>query len=86
MFTSSESKETINIDAVTEASKMHYTVSPEILYEGVSKSIRTGRLERELQMVQLSASRCSCIDIMWVGILSVATITLLLLLKECLLL
>jgi hypothetical protein len=32
-------------------------------YEGVSKSFRTGRLERELQMVQLSATRCSCIAI-----------------------
>jgi hypothetical protein len=32
-------------------------------YEGVSKSFRTGRLERELQMVQLSAIRCSCIAI-----------------------
>jgi hypothetical protein len=30
------------------------------VYEGVSKSFRTGRLERELQMVQLSAIRCSC--------------------------
>jgi hypothetical protein len=33
------------------------------VYEGVSKSFRTGRLERELQMVQLSATRCSCIAI-----------------------
>jgi hypothetical protein len=31
------------------------------MYEGVSKSFRSGRLERELQMVQLSATRCSCI-------------------------
>jgi hypothetical protein len=31
------------------------------IYEDVSKSFRTGRLERELQMVQLSATRCSCI-------------------------
>jgi hypothetical protein len=31
---------------------------------GVSKSFRTGRLERELQMVQLSATRCSCITFM----------------------
>jgi hypothetical protein len=30
------------------------------IYEGVSKSFRAGRLERELQMVQLSATRCSC--------------------------
>jgi hypothetical protein len=33
-------------------------------HEGVSKSFRTGRLERELQMVQLSATRCSCIAIL----------------------
>jgi hypothetical protein len=36
------------------------------IYEGVSKSFRTGRLERELQMVQLSAIKCSCIAILWV--------------------
>jgi hypothetical protein len=29
-----------------------------MVYVGVSKSYRTGRLERELQMVQLSATRC----------------------------
>jgi hypothetical protein len=29
------------------------------VYDGTSKSFRTGRLERELQMVQLSAPRCS---------------------------
>jgi hypothetical protein len=34
------------------------------LYEGVSKSIRTGLLEQELQMVQLSATRCTCIAIL----------------------
>jgi hypothetical protein len=33
-------------------------------YEGVSKSFRTGRLERELQMIQFSATRCSCIAIL----------------------
>jgi len=37
-------------------------------YEGVSKSFRTGRPERELQMVQLSATRCSCIAILWVSL------------------
>jgi len=39
---------------------------PEIrnLYEDVSKSSRTGRLERELQMVQLSATKCSYIAIL----------------------
>jgi hypothetical protein len=29
-------------------------------YEGVSKSFRTGRLERELQMVKLSATGYTC--------------------------
>jgi hypothetical protein len=32
-------------------------------YDGVSKSFRTDRLERELQMVELSATRCSCISL-----------------------
>jgi hypothetical protein len=42
----------------------------------VSKSFRTGRLERELQMVQLSATNCSCNAILWVSLMSFATITL----------
>jgi hypothetical protein len=46
------------------------------LYEGVSKSFRSGSLERELQMVQLSATRCSCIAILWVSLLSFAVIIL----------
>jgi hypothetical protein len=33
-------------------------------YEDVTKSFRTGRLERELQMVELSATRRSCIAIL----------------------
>jgi hypothetical protein len=45
-------------------------------YEGVSKSFRTGRLQRELQMVQLSATRCSCIAVLLVNLVSFATITL----------
>jgi hypothetical protein len=45
-------------------------------YEDVSKSFRTGRLERELQMVQLSATRCSCIHILWLSLVSFAAITL----------
>jgi hypothetical protein len=45
-------------------------------YESVSKSFQTGRLERQLQMVQLSASRCSFIAILWVSIMSFAAITL----------
>jgi hypothetical protein len=35
-----------------------------LVYKGVSKSFQTGRLVRELQMVQLSATRCSCITIL----------------------
>jgi hypothetical protein len=46
------------------------------VYEGVSKSFRNGRLERELQMVQLSATRCSCIAILWVSLVSFVAITL----------
>jgi len=34
------------------------------IYEGVSKSFGTDRLEREMQMVQLSATRCSSIPIL----------------------
>jgi hypothetical protein len=45
-------------------------------YEGVSKSSRTGRLERELQMVHLSVTRCSCIAILWFSLVSFAAITL----------
>jgi hypothetical protein len=48
----------------------------EMIYEGVSKSFWTGCLEWELQMVQLSATRCSCIPILWVSLVSFATITL----------
>jgi hypothetical protein len=44
--------------------------------EGVSKSFRTGRLARELQMVKLSATRCSCITILWVSLVSFVAITL----------
>jgi hypothetical protein len=47
-----------------------------LTYEGVSKTFRTGRLERELQMVQLSATRCSCNAILWVSLVSFAAITL----------
>jgi hypothetical protein len=45
-------------------------------HAGVSKSFRTGRLERELQMVQLYATRCSCIAILWVSLVSFAAIKL----------
>jgi hypothetical protein len=46
------------------------------LYEGISKSFRTGRLERNLQMAQLSVTRCSCIAILWVSLVSFVAITL----------
>jgi hypothetical protein len=45
-------------------------------YERVSKSFRTGCLKRELQMVQLSATRCSCIAILWVSLTCFAAMTL----------
>jgi hypothetical protein len=38
-----------------------------ITYKDVTKSFRTGLLERELQMVQLSKTRYSCITILWVS-------------------
>jgi hypothetical protein len=47
-----------------------------VIYEDVSKSFRTDRLEWELQMVQLSATRCSCIAILWVSLVSFAAVTL----------
>jgi len=34
------------------------------VYDSISKRFRTGRLERELQMVQLFATRCSCFAIL----------------------
>jgi hypothetical protein len=46
------------------------------LYKSVSKSLWTGCWDWELQMVQLSATRCSCIAIFWVVLMSFATITL----------
>jgi hypothetical protein len=53
---------------------------------GVPKSFRNGGLERELEMVQISAMRCSCIVILWVSLVGFAAITFVLLLNECLLL
>jgi hypothetical protein len=46
------------------------------LYECVSKSFRTGSPERELQMVQLFATKCSCIAILLVSLVSFAAIIL----------
>jgi hypothetical protein len=42
-------------------------------YEGLSKRFRPGRLERELKIVQLSATRCCCIAIFWGSLVSFAT-------------
>jgi uncharacterized membrane protein len=41
----------------------------------MSKSFRTGLLEREMQIIQLSATRCSCIAISCVVLVSFAAIT-----------
>jgi len=46
------------------------------IYECLSKSFRTGRLERELRMVELPATRCSYFSILWVSLVSFATTTL----------
>jgi hypothetical protein len=63
-----------------------YKRQNQFTYESVSKSFRSGHLERELQVTQLSATRCSCIAILWVSLMSFAAITFVLLLNECLLL
>jgi hypothetical protein len=57
-------------------SRKHWDNFHKWTYECVSKSFRTGRPERELQMVELSATRCNCIAILWVSLVSFATITL----------
>jgi hypothetical protein len=41
-----------------------------------SKSFRTGRLEREIQMAQLSTTRCTCFAILWVSLMNFAAIAL----------
>jgi len=43
-----------------------------VIYDRVSKSFRNGHLEQKLQIVQLSATRCSCIA----SLVSFAAITL----------
>jgi hypothetical protein len=54
----------------------HLRVTVICKYKGVSKSFRTGRLERQLQTVQFSATRCSCIAILWASLVSFGAITL----------
>jgi hypothetical protein len=46
------------------------------IYDGVSKSFRNCRPERELQMVLLSADRCSFTTLLWVSLVSFTAITL----------
>jgi hypothetical protein len=46
------------------------------IVRGCNQNLPDWRLERELQMVQLSATRCSCIAILWVSLVSSAAITL----------
>jgi hypothetical protein len=48
----------------------------QISTENQGKLTQTGRLERELQMVQLCATRCSCIAILWASLVSFAAIAL----------
>jgi hypothetical protein len=47
-----------------------------VTYDGVSISFRTGLLEQELQIVQFSATRSSCIAILLVSVMSFAAISL----------
>jgi hypothetical protein len=47
-----------------------------VLIRECIRKFRTGRLERELQMVQLSANRHSYVTILWVSLVSFAAITL----------
>jgi hypothetical protein len=53
-----------------------HIISCFFLYEGVTKRFQTGCQEQELQMVQLCATRCNCITILGVSIVSFAIITL----------
>jgi hypothetical protein len=55
---------------------MIYVISYILHLRRCIQSFRTGRLVRELQMVQLSATRCSCIAILWISLVSFAAITL----------
>jgi hypothetical protein len=50
--------------------------SKDLSYKSISKSFRTGRLERELQMIQLSATRCSFIAVLLVSLVSFTAIIL----------
>jgi hypothetical protein len=58
--------------------RLHFTgiVVWEPQYDGASKSFRTGCLERKLQIVQISATRCRWINILWVSLVSFSAITI----------
>jgi hypothetical protein len=58
------------------ASKVEEMIYRTTTQKGVSKSLRTGSLERDLQTIQLFATRCSCIAILWVCLVSFAVIIL----------
>jgi len=51
-------------DDVEELKRKSSLVMFWVICEVITKSFRTGRLVREMQMVQLSATRCSCIAIL----------------------
>jgi hypothetical protein len=70
------SKHTCTLRAWRRAPESFRELYGHTLYEGEPKNFRTGRLGRELQMVQLSITRCSCIAILWVSLVSFAPITL----------
>jgi hypothetical protein len=55
--------------------EVHSAAAGVYMYEDVSKSFRTGHLARQLQMVQLSATRYSCIAILSVSLVSFAATT-----------
>jgi hypothetical protein len=63
-------------DSVSYRTRRFITINIKPIYEGVSKSFRTGHLAPELQTVQLSTTRCSCFAILWVILASFAAITL----------
>jgi hypothetical protein len=71
-----ELRQTLFFFVLYECSSYLVVETPVRIYECVSKSFRTGRPERELQMVQLSVTRCDCIAILWVSLVSFAAITL----------
>jgi hypothetical protein len=76
MLSHLQSEQTYALISVTKRIHCEEMSTSVVIQDCVSKSVRTGRLERELQMVQLSATRCSCIAILWVSLVSFAAITL----------